>query len=242
MLPVVQTGFAFQGTLERLHERSADRAAVSFLCERDLCYGRSTLLHHLAAAGSQSSILRSVLGSVTASKLSVDITDQYGQTALHVAVRCDRSENIDALLHFGASPVERDQCGTSPLHISIISSWNLEAFSKLSEDAGARETPVLLPSNKAGPLPLDLAIRRLFEEFSAYSGQSPNYLPFHARSILLKLWPAAPEITASTKAYLRQLASKNINKAKTLTERLNGYPGLEPFRNLLKTAIDETCF
>lgn len=67
---------------------------------RDLAATRVAITHLLASSG-----------------IEIDAADDKGETALHLAVRYQQSDMVEALLDLGANPRSRNKAGHTPMHL-----------------------------------------------------------------------------------------------------------------------------
>lgn len=61
----------------------------------------------------------STVSALIEAKANLDASNDYGQTALHLASACSRPEYVDLLIEAGANPNIQDNWGQSPLHAAI---------------------------------------------------------------------------------------------------------------------------
>jgi len=86
---------------------------------------------------------------------SVAATAADGSTALHLAVRSDRRDVVDALLAAGASPTTETRYGVTPLSLAVLNGSLpvVEALLKAGADANGRSRagePVLMTAARTG--------------------------------------------------------------------------------------------
>ncbi len=61
----------------------------------------------------------STVSALLEAKANLDATNDYNQTALHLAASCSRPEYVDQLVEAGANPNIQDNWGQTPLHAAI---------------------------------------------------------------------------------------------------------------------------
>lgn len=60
------------------------------------------------------------VGALIEAKVNLDLTNDYGQTALHLACACSRGDYVEQLLEAGANPNVQDNWGQSALQTAIV--------------------------------------------------------------------------------------------------------------------------
>ena len=71
------------------------------------------------STGSQISPVDSSVGALIEAKVDLDITNDYGQTALYLSCACSRGDYVEQLLEAGANPNIQDNWGQSALQAAI---------------------------------------------------------------------------------------------------------------------------
>ena len=128
---------------------------TSNLDEIDIASGREGALRAAAACGDIGAVM-SLLRSGTA---RVDEPRQDGKTALHHAARHGHVEVIDVLLEAGASPLQRDAKGRSPLDLASQFGQRAAVARLQRQPARFSSSPVTpLGANPSPPRPLGPAI------------------------------------------------------------------------------------
>jgi ankyrin repeat protein len=115
---------AKRGNLEQLNVLLSTKCVdlnIKDCCQRTVlhCLSRLSVARHEEVQGLQQS-LKLILESECSScrMIDMDATDEWGNTALHVAARCGNSEVVAILLKNGADINAMDGCGETALHIA----------------------------------------------------------------------------------------------------------------------------
>ena len=69
---------------------------------------------------SQLSPIDSSVSALIDAKVNLDVTNDYGQAALHLACACSRGDYVEQLLEAGANPNIQDNWGQSALQAAIV--------------------------------------------------------------------------------------------------------------------------
>jgi hypothetical protein len=220
--------------------RKASRLFISAWNE-DVLHKRGTLLHYVATQKSASDILETLLAWMQVCKTDVDIKNEDRETALHLAARSGRCNNIEVLLGCGASTVATNKWGQTPLHVSIMSSDKCKATLMLNTGVTARETVITGSSKHAGWCALDLAVEKVFAGFafniSLCSPLVYGIVPFSAYIVLRTLWTDTEKITKATKRHIKNLAQENVAMSRKLIEALEKFYEVDGFKKQLERAL-----
>jgi hypothetical protein len=207
----------------------------------DVLHRRNTLLHYIATQKGASLILGTLLAWMNARKADVDIKNEDHETALHLAARSGRCDNIEVLLRSGASTSAINKWGETPLHVSIRASDKCKATLMLNTADTARETVITGSSNYAGQCALDLAVEKVFRGFtfnvSLCSPLVYGIVPFSAYIVLRTLWTDTEKITKATKRHIKNLAQENVAISRKLIEALEKFYEVDGFKKQLERAL-----
>jgi hypothetical protein len=204
----------------------ARKVFPSFISEwnDDVLHQRNTLLHYVATQKSASDILETLLTWMKARKKDVDIKNENHETALHLAARSGRCDNIEVLLRSGASTRAANKWGETPLHVSIMASDKCKATLMLNTADTARETVIAGSSKHCGQCALDLAVEKVFRGFTfnvkLCSPMAYGIVPFSAYIVLQTLWKDTEKITKATKRHIKNLAQEDVAISRKLIEAL----------------------
>jgi hypothetical protein len=207
----------------------------------DVLHQRNTLLHYMATQKSASDILGTLLAWVNARKKDVDIKNEDHETALHLAARSGRCDNIEVLLKCGASTDATNKWGETPLHVSIMASDKCKATLMLNTGATAREAVITGSSKHSGWCALDLAVEKVLAGFafnvSLCSPLVYGIVPFSAYIVLRTLWTDTEKITKATKRHIKNLAQENVAISRKLIEALEKFYEVDGFKKQLERAL-----
>jgi hypothetical protein len=205
----------------------------------DVLHQRNTLLHYMATQKSASDILGTLLAWMN--EADVDIKNEDHETALHLAARSGRCDNIEVLLKCGASTDATNKWGETPLHVSIMSSDKCKATLMLNTGATARDTVITGSSKYAGWCALDLAVEKVLAGFafnvSLCSPLVYGIVPFSAYIVLRTLWIDTEKITKATKMHIKNLAQENVAISRKLVEALEKFYDVDGFKKQLQRAL-----
>jgi ankyrin repeat protein len=115
---------AKRGNLEHLNVLLSTRRVdlnIKDCCQRTVlhCLSRLSVSRQEEAQGLKQSLVLILEGECSSCRMiDMDATDEWGNTALHVAARCGNSEVVDILLRNGADINVMDGCGETALHIA----------------------------------------------------------------------------------------------------------------------------
>jgi len=158
----------FDNILQEICEAPPACLPKGFLGKEDIRSSGSTLPHYVAARGRLETVLLEVMLSSTYHGYSVDTLDEAGFTALHIAVKYDRIENVKLLLEAGAQFDTPNPYGELPLHVAIISSKDPDLVDKLLfRHCDSMDIPIVGSSERAGQTALDLVVERALREVPA---------------------------------------------------------------------------
>lgn len=99
----------------------SDSSSGSEPSEHELLVSRSPKLQHPINGGIHPSHYRntSYIAAFIFRHADINMVNDYGQTALHLAAKQGRDDYISQLIHFKADPNVQDIWGHTPLHVSI---------------------------------------------------------------------------------------------------------------------------
>jgi hypothetical protein len=166
----------FGRILQKVYEAASDCLPKDLITREDFFDGSSTFLHFVAAKGRVDGVMKGVLGFCWYHGHPVD-DDRSAtcSTALHVAVRHDRFENVMLLVKAGARTDkvdETDTPGELPLHVAIRTSTTHELVAYLIQhNKYAVSQRVRKPSEREGQVAVDLAIARLLHDLAHSNGR-----------------------------------------------------------------------
>jgi ankyrin repeat protein len=162
----------FDHVLQRMYEAPSTCLLSEFLEKEDFYSNGSTLLHYISARGRMSNALSDAMIFCAFLGQSLDILDSNGLTALHIAVRYDRIENVLPLLTHGAMFDTPNPDGELPMHVAVTDSKDENLVKKLLWCRGdVMDTQVVAPSTRAGQVVLDLMVERVLREMM-HSGKA----------------------------------------------------------------------
>jgi hypothetical protein len=207
----------------------------------DVLHQRNTLLHYVATQKGASDILEALLTWMKACKTDIDIRNDDHETALHLAARSGRCNNIEVLLRYGASTDATNKWGETPLHVSITASDKCKATLMLNTGATAREFVVTGSSKHAGRCALDLAVEKVFRGFTfnvkLCSPVVYGIVPFSAYIVLRTLWTDTEKIKKATKRHIKNLAQEDVAVSRKLIEALEKFYEIDGFKKQLELAL-----
>jgi ankyrin repeat protein len=172
---------AKRGNLEQLNVLlSTERVDLNIkdCCQRTVlhCLSRLSVTRHEEVQGLQQSLVLILEGECSSCRVvDMDATDEWGNTALHVAARCGNSEVVDILLRNGADINAMDGCGETALHIAARD--------------GNQDTVVMLMKHGADLMftkfrqpPLSqidrITLKRFFDECLETNDKTPHHQDF----------------------------------------------------------------
>ncbi|PNF15106.1 hypothetical protein B7P43_G16000 [Cryptotermes secundus] len=172
---------AKRGNLEPLNVLLSARNAdvnIKDCCQRTVlhCLARLSVTRQEEVQGLQQSLVHILEGECSACRvIDMDATDEWGNTALHVAARCGNSEVVDILLRNGADINLMDGYGETALHIAARD--------------GNQDTVVMLMKHGADLMftkfrqpPLSqidrVTLRRFFDECLETNEKNPHHQDF----------------------------------------------------------------
>ncbi|PSN50828.1 hypothetical protein C0J52_03241 [Blattella germanica] len=172
---------AKRGNLEQLNVLlSTDRIDLNIkdCCQRTAlhCLARLSVTRQEEVQGLQQSLALILEGECSTSRMiDLDATDEWGNTALHVASRCGNSEMVDILLRNGASINAMDGCGETALHIAARDGNQDTVVTLLKHGADLMFTKFRQP-----PLAqIDRGtLRRFFDECLETNDKAPQHQDF----------------------------------------------------------------